>query len=74
MAYEKDAVARHFKAQMALADMSVEQLSKESGVSVDTIRNVLRGKTSPLLKTTIRLAETLGCTPNDLCGIREVGA
>lgn len=71
MAYSKETTARHLRAQMALAGMRTEDLSKASGVSIDTIRKVLRGEGTPMLKTACEFAYALGCTPNDICGWNE---
>lgn len=61
---------RHgLKVAMAKADMTPAELAKSSGVSYDAINSYLRGETVPLLKTAYKLSQSLGCTPNDLCGI-----
>lgn len=62
------AVRHGLKVEMAKADMTPAELSDRSGVSVDAIRQYLRGETVPLLETAYKLANALGCTPNDLCG------
>ena len=63
----KEVVRKRLRVLMAEADMTPEQLSDKSGVSVDSVRQYLRGETVPLLETACKLAEALGCTPNDLC-------
>jgi transcriptional regulator with XRE-family HTH domain len=66
---EFNKVVRHgLKVEMAKADMTPAELAERSGVSVDAIRQYLRGETAPLLETAYKLAAALGCTPNDLCG------
>ena len=63
----KQVVRKRLRVLMAEADMNAEQLSAASGVSVDAVRQYLRGETAPLLETACKLAEALGCTPIDLC-------
>lgn len=63
----KSIVRKRLKVLMAQEEVSVEQLSERSGVSVDSIRQYLRGETGPLLETAFKLAEALNCTVNDLC-------
>lgn len=53
---------------MAEAEMSPSELSEKSGVSIESIRDYLRKGSAPLFVTVCKLAEALGCTPNDLCG------
>lgn len=72
MAYSKDTTSRYLKSRMALAGMTIAELSKQSGVSEDTIANYTRCATVPRLDTAMALAEALGCTVNDLCGFGEV--
>ncbi|WP_451916846.1 helix-turn-helix domain-containing protein [Adlercreutzia rubneri] len=64
----KAVIRKALKVHMAEADMNPGQLAEASGVSVDAIRQYLRGETVPLMETTCKLAEALNCTPNDLCG------
>lgn len=54
---------------LAKADITPAELAERSGVSYDSILNYLRGETVPLFETAYKLAEVLGCTPNDLCGL-----
>lgn len=61
-------VSHNLKVAMAKADMTPKRLAEKSGVSYDGINSYLRGDTAPLLVTAYKLAEVLGCTPNDLCG------
>lgn len=65
----KEAIARALRVKRAEANMSQEELAKRSGVSVDAIRSYERQMSLPLLETAYKLAEALGCTVNDLCGI-----
>ena len=65
----KEVVRKCLRVLMAEADMNAEQLSDKSGVSVDSIRQYLRGETVPLFETACKLSEALGCTPNDLCAL-----
>lgn len=66
----KSRVRHNLKVAMAKADMSAQQLADASGVSYDAITNYLRCETTPMLETACKLAEALGCSPNDLCGIK----
>lgn len=63
----KNVVRKRLKVLMAEEDLNAEQLAEKSGVSVDSIRQYLRGDTRPLLETAFKLAEALNCTVNDLC-------
>lgn len=65
----KETIARALRVKRAEANMSQEELAKRSGVSVDAIRSYERQMSMPLLETAYKLAEALGCTVNDLCGI-----
>ena len=65
----KNTVRHNLRVAMAKADMSAQELSDKSGISYDAITKYLRGETGPLLETACRLADALGCSPNDLCGI-----
>lgn len=56
---------------MAEAEMTPSELSESSGVSIESIRDYLRKDSAPLFVTVCKLAEALGCTPNDLCGWEE---
>ena len=57
------------KAYMDLSGMGAERLARETGCSVDAVRKYMSGAMLPQFKTAFRLAQALGCTPNDLCGI-----
>lgn len=65
----KNTVSHHLKVAMAKADMNSQELARKSGVSYDTVLKCLRGETCPLLETACKLADALGCSPNDLCGV-----
>ncbi len=65
----KNRVRHSLKVMMAKADMDAQELADKSGVSYDAILKYLRGETGPLLETACKMAEALGCSPNDLCGI-----
>lgn len=65
----KETIARALRVKRAETNMSQEELAKRSGVSVDAIRSYERQMSLPLLETAYKLAEALGCTVNDLCGI-----
>lgn len=65
----KRLVRHNLRVAMARADMSAAELAEKSGVSYDTVTKCLRGDTGPLLETACKLADALGCSPNDLCGI-----
>lgn len=65
----KETIARALRVKRAEANISQEELAKRSGVSVDAIRSYERQMSLPLLETAYKLAEALGCTVNDLCGI-----
>lgn len=63
----KETVGHRLKVLRAEARMTQEDLSRASGVSIDAIKRYERAESGPLLETTYKLAEALGCTPNDIC-------
>lgn len=63
----KQTFARELRVRRAAMRMSQKDVSDASGVSVDAIGKYERGENMPLFETVCRLAEALGCTPNDLC-------
>lgn len=67
----RDRLRHNLKVAMAKADMNAKQLAAKSGVSYDAVTNYLRGDMGPKLETACKLAEALGCSPNDLCGIKQ---
>lgn len=67
----KEVVRKRLKVLMAEQDMSTEQLANAADVSIDSVRQYLRGDTVPLLETACKLATALGCTPNDLCAFPQ---
>lgn len=65
----KKTVGHQLKVYRAKAGMrSQAALAEASGVSEAAIATYEAGNAAPLLETTVKLAEALGCTPNDLCG------
>lgn len=64
----KKVIAKRLRVMRAERGMTQEELAAASGVSVDSIGSYERAASAPLLETTCKLAEALGCTPNDLCG------
>lgn len=63
----KEVVGHRLKVLRAEARMTQEDLARASGVSIDAIKSYERADSGPLLETTYKLAEALGCTPNDIC-------
>lgn len=59
---------KNLKARIALADKTPNSLAEDSSVSLDGIYRYLRGEISPRFDTVVKLAEALGCSPNDLIG------
>ncbi len=51
--------------------LSAEALAKEIGVTQAAVANWENNRRSMNVETLIRLAEVLGCTPNDLLGFGE---
>lgn len=64
----KEMVGHRLRVARVEARMTQESLARASGVSVMTIANTERGESSPTFENVYRLAEAIGCTPNDLCG------
>lgn len=67
----KEVIRKRLRVLMAEADLTAEQLAAKSGVSVDSVRQYMRGETVPLLETACKLSDALGCTPNDLCNFQK---
>lgn len=67
----KSIVGHRLKVARAEAQLNQEELAEKSGVSVAAIKTYETGSAGPLLETACKLAEALGCTPNDLCGWGE---
>lgn len=59
--------SKALKHQMIECDMDTDQLAKQSGVSIYSIRQYLRADSGPTLNSACKLATALACTPNDLC-------
>lgn len=70
----KSMVGHRIRVARADARMSQEDLAKASGVSIASIQKYESGETCPLLQTAVAMAEALGVTVNDLCGIPESAA
>ena len=64
----KKEIANNLRVYRAKAGITQEELSMQSGVSVDAIGSYERETSTPLLETACKLAAALGCTVNDLCG------
>lgn len=67
----RNRVRHNLKVAMAKADMTPQELADASGMSYDSITKYLRGGGGLRLETACKLAEALGCSPNDLCGIDQ---
>ena len=67
-------VGHRIRVARADARMSQEDLAKASGVSIASIQKYESGETCPLLQTAASMAEALGVTVNDLCGIPKSAA
>ena len=65
----KSMVGHRIRVARADARMSQEELAKTAGVSAARIKNYENGESCPLLQTAVVIAEALGITVNDLCGI-----
>ena len=70
----KSMVGHRIRVARAEARMSQEELAKAAGVSAASIKNYESGESCPLLQTAAAMAEALGVTVNDLCGIPESAA
>ncbi len=71
MPYNPMVVAHRLKVLRAEASMTQEDLSRASGVSAASIVKYESGAMVPTLGNAFRMAEALGCSPNDLCGWKE---
>mgnify|MGYP004549386821 len=70
----KSMVGHRIRVARAEARMSQEELAKAAGVSAASIKNYESGESCPLLQTAVVIAEALGVTVNDLCGIPKSAA
>ena len=64
----KTVVGHRIRVARADARMSQEDLAKAAGVSIASIQRYESGESCPLLQAAA-MAEALGVTVNDLCGI-----
>lgn len=53
-------------------DLSVADAATAAGMAYSAYARLERGEREPSLSTLLRLAEALGCTPNDLLGYGSV--
>lgn len=66
----KQVLRKRLRVLMAEADMNAEQLSAKSGVSIDAVRQYLRGETAPLqapLIAPLTKAPARCCTTERAC-------
>lgn len=69
MAFENATFARCLSEQMGRAGVNADELAEKAELSVYSIRDYLSEKSVPRFDRAYAIAEVLGCTVNDLCGI-----
>lgn len=67
----KEIIAACIRAERARAHISQEELASASGITTTSIAKYELGTMCPSFANAVRIAEVLGCTPNDLCGWKE---
>ena len=54
---------------MAINGMNQKELARGSGLSEATITNIMKGKTSPSIKTIEKISAAMDCTFDELAAI-----
>ena len=62
---------REVRRRAAALGITQAEVARRSGVSIRAFSHYLSERSEPNLATLVRIAEVLGCTPNDLLGIGE---
>ena len=62
------------KALAAEADITIPELAEKAGMNAPALRRYTRHTAEPKLGLAIRLAEVLGCTPDEVMGMKPVEA
>lgn len=68
MGFSKDELAKNLRVRRAELDMTQAELADLSGVNIATINSYENGGYTPGADKLWVLADSLGCTPNDLMG------
>lgn len=62
-------IAKSIRISLAVNGMNQRELAKESGLSEATITNIMKGKTSPSVKTIEKIASAMDCNFDELAAI-----
>ena len=62
---------REVRRRAAALGITQAEVGRRSGVSIRAFSHYLSERSEPNLGTLVRIAEVLGCTPNDLLGIGQ---
>lgn len=65
---EEELFGRRFWGLMRYMDISPKKLSSDSGVSINTIYNWMKGKTIPDIRQLRMVKKVLGCSWEELLG------
>lgn len=68
MGFSKEIMAANIRAARARADITQGDLAKSIGANIGTIASYENGSMVPGATNVYAMAESLGCTPNDLFG------
>ena len=68
MADKEDAFANNLHALRLVRGLSQAELARQVGVRAASVVNWEHGMNMPSLRTSVRLAEVLGCTLDELTG------
>lgn len=70
MGYSNETLARALRVERAKHGWSQEDLARESGVAVNTIARYESGRNMPSLNVAAKMAQALGCSIDELAGLR----
>ena len=62
-------IAKSIRIAMAINGMNQKELARGSGLSEATITNIMKGKTSPSIKTIEKISAAMDCTFDELAAI-----
>ena len=68
MGFDKELFAARLRGKRAEADLSQIELATKAGVNKDTVAKYEAAARIPSTETLVKLAEALGCTPDNLLG------
>ena len=62
-------IAKSIRIALAINNMSQKELAKSAGITQATITNIMKGRTSPSLRTIEKIARAMDCNFDELAAI-----